>query len=56
MMSLLFLLFLVVMIFALSNREKLSFVVLVSMNVVIAFAECGPLQCPDNPTSSWLFD
>jgi len=31
-------------------------VVLVSMNVIVAFAECGPLQCPDNPTSYWLFD
>ena len=29
---------------------------LVSMNVIVAFAECGPLQCPDNPTSYWLFD
>ena len=21
-----------------------------------AFAQCGPAECPDNPTSYWLFD
>ena len=30
-------------------------VVFVAMNAVTTFAECGPLQCPDNPTSYWLF-
>ena len=27
----------------------------VAANVLSAFAECGPGQCPDNPTSYWLF-
>ena len=30
-------------------------VVFVAMNALATFAECGPLQCPDNPTSYWLF-
>jgi len=36
---------------------KLAIVVapaVVAINVVAAFAECGPGQCPDNPTSYWL--
>ena len=40
-----------------SGIAKLAVVVtiaLVMMNVVFTFAECGPLQCPDNPTSYWL--
>ncbi len=40
----------------LANVANVAAVVLVSMNVIVAFAECGPLQCPDNPTSYWLFD
>jgi len=28
----------------------------VTMNAIATFAECGPLQCPDNPTSYWLFN
>ena len=28
---------------------------LVAMNVVVTFAECGPLLCPDDPTEYWLF-
>jgi hypothetical protein len=31
-------------------------VVFVAMNAVVTFAECGPLQCPDNPTSYWLLN
>ena len=31
-------------------------IVFVAMNAIVTFAECGPLQCPDNPTSYWLFD
>ena len=31
-------------------------VTLVAMNALVTFAECGPLQCPDNPTSYWLFN
>lgn len=31
-------------------------VVFVAMNAIVTFAECGPLQCPDNPTSYWLFN
>lgn len=91
MMSLLFLLFLVVMILTLLGREKLSFITygaaivaaystqyhkqqfipfkeqsglaklaivtslfFVTMNVIVTFAECGPLRCPDDPTTYWL--
>jgi len=42
-----------------SGIAKLAIVVaiaLVAMNVLATFAECGPLQCPDNPTSYWLFN
>ena len=28
----------------------------VAANAVVTFAECGPLQCPDDPTSYWLFN
>lgn len=31
-------------------------VLFVAMNALVTFAECGPLQCPDNPTSYWLFN
>ena len=31
-------------------------VIFVAMNALVTFAECGPLQCPDNPTSYWLFN
>lgn len=27
-----------------------------AVNAVVTFAECGPLQCPDNPTSYWVFN
>lgn len=30
-------------------------IILVSMNAIVTFVECGPFQCPDNPTSYWLF-
>lgn len=26
----------------------------VTMNVIVTFAECGPLRCPDDPTTYWL--
>ena len=28
----------------------------VAVNTIVTFAECGPLQCPDDPTSYWLFN
>lgn len=28
---------------------------MVAINVIVTFAECGPLVCPDNPTNYWLF-
>lgn len=28
----------------------------VAANAVVTFAECGPLQCPDDPASYWLFN
>jgi disulfide bond formation protein DsbB len=28
--------------------------VIVGMNAIATFVECGPLQCPDNPISYWL--
>ena len=31
-------------------------VLFVAMNAIVTFVECGPLQCPDNPTSYWLFN
>jgi len=30
--------------------------IIVAANVLATFAECGPGQCPDNPTSYWIFD
>lgn len=30
-------------------------VVVVLLNVVLTFVECGPFQCPDNPVDYWLF-
>ncbi len=30
-------------------------IILVSMNAIATFVECGPFQCPDDPTSYWLF-
>ena len=27
---------------------------MVAINVIVTFAECGPLVCPDNPTNYWL--
>jgi hypothetical protein len=30
--------------------------VVVAANVLVTFAECGPWQCPDNPTSYWLLN
>lgn len=42
-----------------SGLTKFAIIVsiaLVAMNVVATFAECGPLQCADNPTHYWLFD
>ena len=31
-------------------------IVLVLANVLLTFAECGPLQCPDDPKTYWLLD
>lgn len=31
-------------------------IVFVGMNAIVTFAQCGPLQCPDNPTSYWLLN
>ncbi|OEF29507.1 disulfide bond formation protein B [Vibrio rumoiensis] len=31
-------------------------VVVVGLNFVSTFAECGPYQCPDNPVSYWLMN
>jgi len=42
-----------------SGIAKVAIVVavtFVAMNALVTFAECGPLQCPDNPTSYWLFN
>jgi len=42
-----------------SGIAKLAIVVtitLVVMNVALTFAECGPLQCPDDPKSYWLLN
>jgi disulfide bond formation protein DsbB len=30
-------------------------IVFVAGNAIAAFVECGPLQCPDDPSSYWLF-
>lgn len=27
----------------------------VALNAVVTFIECGPIECPSNPTSYWLF-
>ncbi|EAS63337.1 inner (Transmembrane) protein [Photobacterium leiognathi lrivu.4.1] len=31
-------------------------IVVVALNVIATFVECGPYQCPDNPVSYWLFN
>jgi len=31
-------------------------IILAGMNLIATFIECGPFQCPDSPTSYWLFD
>lgn len=28
----------------------------VALNAVATFVECGPIECPSNPTSYWLFN
>jgi len=28
---------------------------LVALNAIATFAECGPIECPSDPTSYWLF-
>lgn len=41
-----------------SGIAKLAIVVslfFVAANVITTFAECGPLECPSNPTEYWLF-
>jgi hypothetical protein len=41
-----------------SGLAKVAIVVslaFVALNAVVTFAECGPLECPSNPTSYWLF-
>jgi disulfide bond formation protein DsbB len=32
-----------------------ALVVAVLANALSTFAECGPIECPDNPTTYWLF-
>lgn len=42
-----------------SGIAKVAIVValiFVAMNAMVTFAECGPLQCPDDPTTYWLLD
>ena len=42
-----------------SGISKLAIVLamgFVAANAIVTFAECGPLQCPDDPTSYWLFN
>jgi hypothetical protein len=37
---------------------KLAIVVItiiISLNALAAFSECGPGKCPDNPEQYWLF-
>ena len=29
-------------------------IVVTLANAIAAFALCGPIECPDNPTSYWL--
>ncbi|MEZ9423990.1 hypothetical protein BCT90_08310 [Vibrio lentus] len=31
-------------------------VVIVALNAIATFVECGPFQCPDDPVSYWLFN
>ena len=31
-------------------------IVVVALNALATFVECGPYQCPDNPVSYWLFN
>ena len=31
-------------------------IVVVTLNVIATFVECGPYRCPDNPVSYWLFN
>jgi disulfide bond formation protein DsbB len=41
-----------------SGLAKVAIVVslaFVALNAVATFAECGPIECPSNPTSYWLF-
>jgi hypothetical protein len=31
-------------------------IVVVALNAIATFVECGPYQCPDNPVSYWLLN
>lgn len=31
-------------------------IIIVALNLITTFVECGPYQCPDNPVSYWLFN
>lgn len=33
-----------------------ALIVMTGITVLTTFAECGPVECPDDPTSYWLFD
>ena len=33
-----------------------SLIVMTLANAVASFVQCGPIECPDNPTSYWLLD
>lgn len=32
-----------------------AMIILAAANVFTTFAECGPIECPDDPTGYWLF-
>ncbi|ROS05443.1 disulfide bond formation protein DsbB [Sinobacterium caligoides] len=40
----------------LAKIALIAAVAVVLLNALATFAECGPLQCPDNPIQYWLFN